>query len=292
MRSLKSFSLIILSSSLLIIVFSIILMKNWNFAAIRSKAGEENFTVKYDIPYGPHPMQKLDLCLPNPLRQGNKYPAAILIHGGGGDKSGFIHICKRLATNGIVAAEVNFREEPPPAYKVVLADNKLALQWLKDREFVDSERVGAMGGSLGGFVSSLMGTTEFDNKVKCVVNNFGMTDLTDPNLDWSTEFMKNIVDKFFAGITYADDPRLYRNLSPITHVSSNDASPWLFTRSINDHLVPRSQMTRMIEKLKSVNIPAEFYEFNGKGPGHALELPPLEALKLLEKRVNFLKECL
>lgn len=60
-----------------------------------------------------------------------------------------------------------------------------------------------------------MGTLEFENKVKCVVNNFGMTDLTDPNLDWDTEFMQGVVQRFFGGVSINENPELYRDLLPL-----------------------------------------------------------------------------
>ena len=91
----------------------------------------------------------------------------------------------------------------------------------------------------------MMGTIEFDNKVNCVVNNFGPTDFTDEELEGSP-LKDEFVENFFGGVTSDENPGLYKNLSPITHSSLEDASSWLFTRSINDKLVPKSQMTRMI----------------------------------------------
>lgn len=268
---------------------------NWLVALVGSlgitlSSAFSGVVIQKDIPYGDLEKQKLDLCEPKGLT--GKVPGVILIHGGQGDKSSFMRACRKLAKKGLVAISVNFREEPPPSYKVVLADNQKALAWLKARPEVDNQKIGAMGGSLGGYVSSMLGTVEGSDKVQCVNNNFGPTDFTDPSEWEGSSLAEEFVEKFFGGVTYDEDPQLYRDLSPITHVSSNDAGKWLFTRSTNDSLVPRTQMTKMIDKLKTLGIQTEFIEYDGTGGGHANKLPALEALKLLNQKVNFLVSCL
>lgn len=283
-------NIIFLSAGLLVIILGTIILKNNNFAPDRADAAS-NIIVEKDIAYGNLPKQKLDLCKPSTIH--GKVPGVILIHGGGGDKSDFLNACKELAKNGLIAVTVNFRESPPPSWKVILEDNKNALAWLKSQDNVNTDRIGAMGGSLGGYVSSMMGAAEFENKVNCVVNNFGPTDFTDEAFNQSSNpFYDEFVEKFFGGVTYEEDPELYRQLSPITHVSDNDANPWFFTRSTNDQLVPRSQMTRMIDAINALGISTEFYEYEGTGGGHANNLPPLKALQLFNKRINFLVDCL
>lgn len=285
----KSFRIILIASSLLIILFAVNLLQNKSFSPLKSNAATSNIIVKKDISYGTHPKQKLDLCKPANLQ--GQAPGVILIHGGGGDKSQHLSECKALAKNGLVAVAVNFREEPAPSWKVILNDNSLALSWFKERNYVDSERIGAMGGSLGGYASSMSGTYESSDKANCVVNNFGPTDFTDENFE-GTPLVDEFVEKFFGGVTYEENPQLYERLSPITHVSADDAKSWLFTRSTNDTLIPRSQMTRMIDALKGVGIKTEFFEYNGTGGGHANKLPPLKTLQLFRKRINFLTNCL
>jgi acetyl esterase len=285
----KGFRLLIVGSGLLVIIFAVFIFQTKSFAPIRPEAKTSGIVVQKDIAYGKHPKQKLDLCKPKNLE--GRAPAVILIHGGGGDKSQHLTECKALARNGLVAIAVNFREEPYPSYQAILLDNRNALNWLKARAEVDSEKIAAMGGSLGGYVSSMAGPAEFKNKVNCVVNNFGPTDFTDEELEGSP-LKDDFVEKFFGGMTYEENPELYEDLSPIFNVSANDAQSWLFTRSTNDQLVPRSQMTRMIDALTDAGIKTEFYEYSGRGEGHANKLPFWQASKLLNKRVSFLVNCL
>ena len=243
-----------------------------------------------DIPYGSLPKQKLDLCMPVSLT--GKVPGVIIIHGGGGDKSQHTSQCKDLAKNGFVAIAVNYREDPPPTWKVITADNRAALVWLRARPEVYPARIGAMGGSMGGYVSSLIGTVEDIDRAQCVNNNYGPTDFTDPSEWEGSPIWDEGVAKFFGGVTYDQNPALYRQLSPVVHVSEDDAATWLFTRSTNDHLVPRTQMTKMIAALEKTGIRTESYEYNGTGGGHANNLPILQARKLYQKRLDFMTQCL
>lgn len=247
--------------------------------------------VEKDLSYGTHPDQKLDLCRPKEIT--GKVPGIILIHGGGGDKESFLWFCQQYAKRGFVATAVNYREEPPPVYPKALEDVKAALTWLKARKEVDGQRIGASGGSLGGYLSSMLGTQEFENKVKCVANNFGPTDYNDPAWeDVSPEALERFVAKFFGDVTPEENPELYRQASPITYVSANDAVGWFFTRSKNDRLVPESQMTRMIEALAAVGIETKYYEYSGTGGGHANNLSFQEAQKLNQKKFGFMEKCL
>jgi len=283
------FNMVLAAAGVLFILFSSHFLKNRSLAPMDSDAAS-NIVFQQDISYGTLPKQKLDLCKPKNLQ--GKVPGVIIIHGGGSDKSKHTAQCKKLAENGFVAVAVNYREDPPPTWKVVLADNRLALDWLKARDDVENGKIGAVGGSLGGYVSSMMGVHESEMDVQCVNNDFGPTDFTDPSWDWDSELGQYFVAKFFGGVTYKQNPKLYENLSPAMHVSSDDASNWLFTRSTNDHLVPRSQMTRMIDALTKVGIKTEFYEYDGTGAGHANNLPPLQNLRLFNKRIDFMVSCL
>ena len=256
----------------------------------KSNASTSEISVSYDVAYGSHPKQKLDLCKPKNVS--GKLAAVTLVHGGGGDKSSFTSICQKLAGRGFVAAAVNYREDPPPTYEVILADNQAALSWVKARDYVDPNKIGSWGGSMGGYVSSMQGDQEGSNKVQCVNNNYGPTDFTDPDEWEGSPLMDEAVQKFFGGVTYNENPQLYKDLSPITHVSSNDAGKWLLTRSTNDHLIPRTQMTKMVSALQNVGLQVEFYEYNGTGSGHANKLGPLQARRLLQKRLNFMTDCL
>lgn len=254
-----------------------------------NKSTFSEIEIQYNIEYGTHPKQKLDLCKPTNVTK--DLPGVMLIHGGGGDKQSFLATCKALAKRGLVAVTINFREEPPPSYENILADTNSAYGWLLNQEEVDSNKMGVMGGSLGGYIASMLGTQDHQNKPICTENNFGPTDFTDPNFEPSA-INENFVEKFFGGVTHDENPELYINLSPITHVTDDDSPQWFFTRSKNDKLVPRTQMILMVDKLKTAGLQTKFYEYFGFGRGHANKMLPWSSKKLFNKRVNFLVDCL
>lgn len=282
-------TLIIITLSILAIALTSFVVRNINNASLSSFVNAAEIEVQENLPYGTFPKQTLDLC--KPVTISGKVPGVILVHGGGGDKSSFKKPCSDFAKVGIVAVTINYREEPSPSYRLMLEDINEALSWLKNRPYVDSSKIGAYGGSLGGYLASVAGTFESANKVQCAENNFGPTDFTDPNFG-GTALANEFVEKFFGGVTYEEDPELYKRLSPVFNVSPDDAKSWFFSRSTNDQLVPRSQMTLMIDVLNKYGIKTEFYEYDGDGSGHANKLGPLLALKLYSKRLNFMRTCL
>ncbi len=116
--------------------------------------------------------------LPADLRPGDKRPALLFIHGGGGrfvlgypdQDNGFYHkaygVIQYFVAKGYIVAEINYRggsgpygrafRNPPgkgadgvSEYRDVLA----AGRWLKARPDVDSERIGVFGLSYGGWLT-------------------------------------------------------------------------------------------------------------------------------------------
>lgn len=247
-----------------------------------------DIVVNKDISFGPFPEQKLDFCRPKVIL--GKYPAMILIHGAGRDKTDYTQTCKNLARKGYIATSINYRQDPP-GYPKTVQDAKLALSWLKDRSDVNTFKVGALGSSAGGWLSSLLGTQEFVNKVKCVIVQFGPSDFTDPNLFSMSYWQVTGFPLLFGDVSYKENPRLYKKASVISYVSQSDAK-FIYLRSVNDSIIPKSQPDRLIEAFNKVDIDVPYYEFNGTGPGHATKLDPLERKRVHEIQMNFLNSCL
>lgn len=255
---------------------------------ILPSATSGGISFQQDISYGDDPKQKLDLC--TPANTSGKLPAVMLIHGGGGDKSSMRADCKALAANGVIAIANNYREEPSPSYQNIIGDNMTAYNWLVNQKNVDKYKIGAMGTSMGGYIAGLLGVNNTTVVPLCVVNNFGPTDFTDPNL-FRTKTQMNLLHKFF-GVNYGENPQLYQTASPINHLKQSSSPNWLFTRSRNDRIIPKSQMERMVTKLDSLSIRQESFEYWGFGFGHANYMLPGTAKEVFNKRINFLLNCL
>jgi dipeptidyl aminopeptidase/acylaminoacyl peptidase len=101
------------------------------------------------------------------------------------------------------------------------------------------------------------GHPEVSSRIQAVVNLYGPTDLT-------TDFARNndVVVRFLGGESYADDPDLYAQASPITHVSADDP-PTLILHGSIDTVVPISQAELLVDKLKAAGVPHEYDRVEG-----------------------------
>ncbi len=100
---------------------------------------------------------KLDIALPD---DGQSRPAVLCIHGGGwrsGNRQAYRREIQRLAGDGYVAATTDYRLTGVAAWPAQIDDVQAALKWLVDHADdygIDRERIGVMGASAGGHLSS------------------------------------------------------------------------------------------------------------------------------------------
>lgn len=149
-------------------------------------------------------------------------------------------------------------------------DSRNAIQWLKDnakKYNIDPDRIALLGGSAGGHLVELIGyaanspSKQNPNgpgpKVKAVIAFYGWSDLTDPTVRdpyWNEAFF---------GKKYADAPDLYKEASPITHVSKQSPATMLLQGTI-DAIVPMSQSVKLAAKLEANNVPYIYAPFEGQ----------------------------
>ena len=192
--------------------------------------------MEHDIDYlGADRKEKADLYLPAEVKPGQKFPAVVIIHGGGwsgGEKRAAreINIGTTLALNGYVGMSIDYvlatKEGTAPTWPQNLHDCKTAVRWLRanaERLHVDPERIGTIGGSAGGHLAAMLGVTsakdgldpagpygEFPCTVKCAVDLYG------PML-W---FSQRDISMFRK--TRAEAPELYRQASPLAYVNKGN----------------------------------------------------------------------
>src|SRR5262249_30853671 len=152
------------------------------------------------VEYGEAGGEKLLLDVYRPAEQspGVKYPAVILIHGGGwrgGDRRASLEatLGSALAERGYVAfsGEYPLVKPSPPGkgrvngYPAAIDDCRRAVRWVREHaaEYgIEAARLGAVGDSAGGHLVSLLGTTDVDgetsSRVQAVVDIYGPVDLT------------------------------------------------------------------------------------------------------------------
>ena len=95
-----------------------------------------------------------------------KFPAVLLAHGFGGNKSGkfrlFVRLAELLTSVGVAVLRFDFRgagdsegDFQNTTIEGMLEDAMISLDWLSNHPKVDSNRIGIVGRSLGGLLSVL-----------------------------------------------------------------------------------------------------------------------------------------
>jgi acetyl esterase/lipase len=113
-----------------------------------------------DVPYGPHPGQRLDLYLP-PV---GPFPVVVFVHGGAWvseDKDFFGMVGRYLAGNGVGAVLVNYRLPPDAGCAGELQDVAAAFAWSRRSaaDFGgDPDRLFLCGHSAGGHLVAVLAT--------------------------------------------------------------------------------------------------------------------------------------
>jgi acetyl esterase/lipase len=241
--------------------------------------------VKRDIVYakhGPREM-RLDLYLPPASMQG-PYPAVVYVHGGGwrgGNKGAFSRQAAHMASLGFVGACIEYRLSGEAKWPAAIHDSKAAVRWVRanaGKYKVDANRIGAAGGSAGGHLVGLLGTTDHIKKMEGDGGNAGVSSRVmavaafNPAVDLvsfgKTAVSGNAVNSVsaFLGASYADNPGLWAEATPITHVSAKSAK-FLFLHGDSDTTVPMKQSIDMMAKLKSAGVHAEMMKADGAAHG-------------------------
>lgn len=222
---------------------------------------------------------KMDVYYPS-AADGRPAPVAVYVHGGGwvsgskGGGAGRLNVGE-LVSRGYVVASVDYRLAPTYQFPAQIEDVKCAIRSLRTRaaEYgIDPERIGVWGGSAGGHLVSLLGTTDaragFDvgafpeesSRVQAVVDLFGPSDLTVFNTPTAMDKGTRVF-----GATSRGDPVLTR-ASPVTYASRDDP-PFLILQGEKDATVPPDQSQILYDRLTAVGVRATLVMVKNAGHG-------------------------
>lgn len=238
--------------------------------APRSKAEStvpEGVTAHEDVVFGTGGGRELKLDLYMPAGKG-PHPTVMLVHGGGwigGTKEAFRPTALALAARGFVAATVEYRLATESVFPGAVEDCKAALRWLRangETYSIDPARIGAVGGSAGGHLVSMVATTadpvQFEGSGGNPEQNTALQAavLMGAGVDQvmrAKETPKPIQSQLiFFGGTYAEKKEVYEAASPITHVSEK-TPPMLFIEGEFDQ--PGMRYLEMRKKLDELGVP-------------------------------------
>ncbi len=225
-------------------------------------------------------------------------PAVILIHGGGWtsfDKSTMRTLAQFLARSGFVAVPVDYRlfHDGVNRWPAQLDDAQRSVRWLRANAAkynVAPNQIGAYGHSAGAHLAALLGMIDtrdnsdpalakYSSKVQAVVDSSGPTEFTGFPKD-SDE------DKFFSsffGASYSAHPEIWRDASPVDHVSKSNA-PFLIIHGTHDEEVSIAQSQALYDKLKEAGADVKFVRLDSD---HMIREPAVRRQLALETQLFF-----
>lgn len=258
--------------------------------------------VHHNLAYGEHDGRPLLLDVYEPAKLGRDLPGALMIHGGGwwsGSKAYPASVGRFLARSGWVAFAVNYTLDTAKlhGYPLQVAECQEALRWMEEHAaeyHMDVHRLVVYGGSAGGYLAAMVavlgpGKAGF-SPVSAAVSISGPLN---PDL---------LVQEYRAGgpcrpkgcaVTYdalnhlswflgcplsTCPSRLLTQASPVDHVTKS--SPPFFIYDSSEEIIPLSQATTMVDRLKAVGVPAQLDVIAGEthGPPSLLDIKsPVEA---------------
>lgn len=263
----------------------LVLLSAAAFAAIfLASAAESAVRTTRDVAFlGPDRTEKLDLYLPQGRATGPGSPALVWIHGGGfsiggkGEKRAQ-EICTAVAEAGYVAVSIDYKLGGG-AWPQNLIDCKNAVRFLRAHaaEYrIDPDRIAVAGGSAGGHLALMVGLTSgkagFESEViypgvssavRCVIDMYGITNLTDPNGNPAKTWRKpGNLERVFGATS--EDTEVLRIASPVTHVTE-DSPPVLILHGLMDNTVNPRQSKELASVLEQHRVEHEMILLDGVG---------------------------
>ncbi len=233
------------------------------------QAGDAALDIVPDIVYGHKLGMALTMDLYQPKAPKVSNGAAILFMVSGGWRSNWAPPAKGVALFGPLV-EKGFkifavRHGSSPKFNIpeIVEDVRMASRFVHgnaSKYGVDANRLGVYGGSAGGHLSLMLGTTAADpgERFAAVVAYFPPTDLR----GWVSEDPES--NKLYPALRFS--PAKAGDFSPLLQVSSDDA-PTLLIHGDRDLLVPLSHSEKMLAEFKAKKVPTELLVIPGGGHG-------------------------
>jgi acetyl esterase/lipase len=264
-----------------------------NLMSMQAQQPDE-ISIRKDIIYGHADGVDLKFDLAQPNTGEGPYPVIVFFHGGGwqaGDKSHGHHWIRLFAESGYIGVTVGYRFAPEFPWPSQVHDAKTAVRYLREHATslnVDSDRIGVMGESAGGYLASMVGMTGpadslegnggspgFSSRVQAVVSYFSAADFTLPRAKLSPEMEAHVLEYYkkplkqvLADFIGSPDPELSHlaRMSVITYVDKGDPPVQIFQGDA-DPFVSVEQAQRFENVLVKGDVPHELVLVKGGGHG-------------------------
>ena len=221
------------------------------------------------------------------LRGGALPPAIVHVHGGptGQHLRWWDRASQWFANNGYVVLAPNIRGSTGYGREFQegnrgdwggkdLQDVVKGVDWLTKQSIADPKRIGVYGGSYGGFMT-LMVLTQAPDRFAAGVSVVGVVSWRTLH-DTTRGDLKDYLERELGDP--AKVPELYRDRSPLTHVSKITA-PLLVLQGANDPRVPQSEAEQMIDALRKGNKTFDQHIYPGEGHGFRTRENMIDSLR-------------
>jgi len=219
--------------------------------------------------------------IPTKIDRNKKYPLIVLPHGGvHADFTTYhTHIVRELMAQGYIVVAPEYRGSTGYGQSfyekidyggVEVEDNNAARAWMiGNYDFVDKDRVGAIGWSHGGLIT-LMDIFEHPNDYKVAFAGVPVSDLILRLGSHGEDYEKEFSVKYHIGKTVTEDVNEYRKRSPVTHVEKLK-TPLLIHTNTNDDDVYVLEVEHLIEALKAAGKKFDYEVFKDAPGGHSFD---------------------
>ena len=243
------------------------------------------------ILYKPHQASKL-----------NKVPALVWVHGGPGGQSrvGYRALIQYLVNHGYAILAVNNRGSSGYGKTFYALDDQnhgeddlqdciWGKKWLQDQDYINSNKIGIIGGSYGGFMTMAAMTFE-PEEFKVGVNIYGVTNwirtLRSIPAYWEST-RKSLYNEM--GDPYTEDSLRLYNISPLFH-AKNIKNPVMVLQGANDPRVLQIESDEMVQEARNAGAYVEYVLFDDAGHGFIKKEQQIEGNeKILTFLENYLK---
>lgn len=240
------------------------------------------------------------LYRPHNASEENRVPAVVFVHGGPGGQSvlSYRPMFQLLVNHGFAVFCVNnrgssgygksfFRAADHKHGEIDLDDCVSAKEYLASLDFVDSERIGIIGGSYGGYM--VLAALAFRPDVFTVgVDIFGVSNwlrtLREMPAWWGAE--RNALLKKIGDPETEEDH--LRRISPLFH-ADKIKNPLLVIQGANDPRVLKVESDEIVEKVRNNGVEVEYLVFDDEGHGFRKKKNQIQANDAV---VEFLKKHL
>ncbi|WP_294309304.1 alpha/beta hydrolase [uncultured Chryseobacterium sp.] len=241
-----------------------LVLNSCNTRKFKVWVGTGNEQKIYNLKYGEHKSQKMDVFLPSGYAVNS--PVVLLIHGGGwtmGKKEHMIQIQKMLFKNNIPSINMNYRlvsKAKKITYREQLEDIDSAIvkfNSLAEKAELQPDNYILLGESAGGHLALLYGYGH-PERVKKIISLSGPTDFYSPQYlnsfysKYSSPTIQKVVGTKFDRKNLSEE---FKKASPIANISD---VPTLLFQGNQDFLVNQKQGLALDSALTAQNIAHKF----------------------------------